>query len=1810
MSMKKAFAFLLVLAAVLTGCKDKIALFPPIVEGSTLTASAQPTFKWKEAVGGATYYMVSVIDQATGKEAVAPVKVSAVENVSWQVPKKLPDGVYVLQVVSYRPGEKKKDPDVASPAVTFLFTVNTGSINAAPTVECIEGSLISERSPSFRWTEAADAASYAVSLKKKGDDESWNAVFDTLTFSADVRYLKLDIELEDGCYILEVLPYTVLGKAAEESGSVEFEVNTEYGTTPPEILSPKPAEEGGVYETNKKTIEIEWRAESFDSGEQAPCRFQMKAVETTEGVVPDTDKWVSGALSSAVFNKLTEGLYVFFVQAQNELGIWSKEAALFFRVDITAPDVPEFIADPALVSTDTTVGFQCIYVSDDTVKIIAKEEGGANLGVGTVDVPEQVEEDWRPFTKPFSQDTGLEAGTYRFYFSAVDAAGNESRQVEVSVVYQPIDADKPSFTRWEGAISETSPGSGYWYTDQVELVWMWASVPGLEAGAEYKTAYFFTPKNDGQNAVPQAPEVSTEGGWIINKGTSYSVTAEEEGYYTLYLSQLIDGNDAGNPQWSVPVGLTYIVDRTSKPQPPINLIGSTKVGSVETISGEKLGYPTWSWDIANPENIAYFEYQINVKNGNQATSWMQTDSVNERSVTVTSGLPESLANRPYVFSVRSVNIVGIASDEVTFETEVVDSASLPPAPIVTAVADRVGGEGSQAVWNWTYPDGKTVSKVWASVGREPNTAEEPLPTGTTTYSVSYGDEYKGKDTSLMLFVVACYTDDEGTNSLPAAVPIIMDGLAPDAPVIGGSEETTEFSPTWTLSHPNPRDVAAYRWQFTVDEETAGSGWKQNEENPTANTVVYDETATVGETVTVHVQASDEFGNWSGIATFRTYIKEAPPAPTVAVPDYEATAGKEGGPWLNFSMKNAEVKVTQNGDTNVSQIDSVRYRFSNGGSAWTVVPQSSPVTEVSFNIADGLLIDAEDVTLFVQVRVGGDWSISAEYPIALIDINPPTAPAPMLQGKVNTTGDTTPRIEWAAVSGASKYVCVFRGETTETQNAYFTCSELSDGAYSMTVKAVDAAQNESPSVEYRFTVDRGAVDYSLPEVITVKMDNYLVKGWTKVQWAPESKSEKYAVYKLSADEVSGAVDLTQKTPVVDFTDMTVASAEKGYGYDETKGLFYAYVESGDEGAYYAVVGMEEEGKTGKFLTSYNQAAKNTAYGIALAPVSNFRTQVKTDSINLSWNAQGSGYTYRILRAGPYSAEKTPALTEFKVLANGNAWTDVSDESSVLNGAVLSANSYSDTSVDAAITDSSTDKRYIYRVYMVNENTKNSKAAFTAQFSGLTGLFEMGSPAERTVRIFIPDPSTAVTLTASQGDAAAAADQKTQGKIKLTLKPSEELLNLIDLFDVQIERTYRYNGTHQGYKTNELASDAFGTLDLSNHTNLSDPSPAKVAWEKSIILEYPVNFTSTNELTVYDTLYDTDDSTGEKLIAVRRKWSENNMHPWYERTQSKVNQNASKYDVVYDPDGTPSEYEWHYLNWDWVMRKYMWHPDNPLAKTYPSTGNANSRRDIGDRPGRFDFKEAVRCDYRVVLTYKSDTAIQRKTANPVYGYPSLTPREFASLGMILREIAFYEIPAAYYDEVEEQGTGLDRDPRTEKGWNNNRGGNNDGSIELVNVSVDIFALAGTAHLRTNGNGYSYFRDLFIKFDWTGFTIKLGGSAAQCLNNNKIDIITPIEGMKGSVSMTAYLYGGTYFHGMQSGSSVSVTYPGASNFRLELGANYGTGNYRALPSNEYLQEGWGRVDYFDSASGYGDRYTSINWEFKGRVFPGKWYSTNKEI
>ena len=142
MSMKKAFAFLLVLTAVLIGCKDKIALFPPIVEGSTLTASAQPTFKWKEAVGGATYYMVSVLDQATGKEAVAPVKVSAAENVSWQVPKKLPDGVYVLQVVSYRPGEKKKDPDVASPAVTFLFTVNTGSINAAPTVECIEGSLI------------------------------------------------------------------------------------------------------------------------------------------------------------------------------------------------------------------------------------------------------------------------------------------------------------------------------------------------------------------------------------------------------------------------------------------------------------------------------------------------------------------------------------------------------------------------------------------------------------------------------------------------------------------------------------------------------------------------------------------------------------------------------------------------------------------------------------------------------------------------------------------------------------------------------------------------------------------------------------------------------------------------------------------------------------------------------------------------------------------------------------------------------------------------------------------------------------------------------------------------------------------------------------------------------------------------------------------------------------------------------------------------------------------------------------------------------------------------------------------------------------------------------------------------------------------------------------------------------------------------------------------------------------------------------------------------------------------------------------
>lgn len=1813
MKSKRTFLSVLTAALLLFGCADKIALFPPIVQGAELTSNTQPEFTWKASVGNASYYLVELINQGTSQRVGQIERVEAKEVNKWKAPQKLANGTYILKVTAYRPADKKKAPDVASKTVAYVFTVDVQAAAGKPVITDINGItlqwdesgaqnsiIIASTTPFFRWTEGLDAETYLVTLYSV-DGASKKACFDSLSLSANTRFYQVpeSAHLKDGSYVFEVNGITSMGVKGEAS-VCEFEINTQGGAMP-DITEPKVPEEGGNYMTNADSIIFTWRSEPLPSGEIRVHSWQRKKLKDGETTAePDADGWGivpsndnSGRALTVTVRGLTDGRYIFFVRSQDQLGNWSAPASRVFEIDMNPPAIPVVTANTYTVTSNEVTNVTFTWeVSEDTDHLLISshyKEGNT--------IPEAHKEAKDAgFVQEFDPDTfePEDLNTIWLYtFSAVDKAGNRSDTITVRILYNPVIVVIPSFMPWKGSIEVTQDGKKKYYSREVELVWGWRSAPGVKS-ENYKIAFVFQTEEDYNKGV----KVPEESAYFPLYASSWSELTDGDnrgdGHYTLYLKQEIEAGI-----WSTPISREYIIARNFVPEAPKNVIGSKKVGAFDDGYGNKFAYPSWSW--STPDrfiNLVAYEYHY-AKEGSADGTWIRTDDTSTRSIAAVSGLEVG----KYTFYVRSVNILGNVSPAATFETEVVNGDEMPKAPVITPDASIVGGKDYAIHWNWSYPDGKKADKVWAKTGAEP-TDQDQVYTSGTSYSMAYDAALEGKETDITLYVMAHYEGDEdGIYSLVGQSTVTVDLNPPVVPQINGTAELPEESElVWLLNHSSLKDVAKYRYQ-AVRKGTAlaDNGWTEVDSAPSVQ-VNYEDATTNGDTIVLHAKAADRFGNWSDAATFETTIKEAKEPPNVIIPAYAANN------YLNASMKTTAVNVeSTNGD-----VTALRYRFTHGSSAWKIARFTSPAANQSFNFKTNDLTDGENVAMEYQAQINGEWSKTGRFELALIDVNPPAKPSVSLQGGDSKTGDTTPRIEWRAVNGVSSYKWTRNGETTETTDNYFIIKDpLTNGKYTVSVSAVDRAQNESDATILNFEIDSSYRDYSRPEVIQAIASKYLVKDYVRVSWKPESKSVKYAIYQIDPSKIDSAIEVPTAF-AVDFDKLTTEKLEAGdpeIGCGKNAdGSYYAYVYVGTKTAYYGVIGQNDEDKIGFHLLTYTAAAKNNALGISLMPVYDVAVTSNKTTLNATWKSYLANAEYRVLRskqAYPYGKSPTGLpITDFNVF-NGSAWVAATSEEDILKGRVFGATSFSGDTLSTI--DDYVGKEFIYRVYAISKEVRDNQEFYKSQFSGLSEHFYLGSPTEGKLKVLLPDPDKFFELAATQGTETG--DNKLFGKIKLTVSENEKGAKQDhSLFTIKAERTYRYGGTHQGYPTNDLAGEYFwnntdkpGSVIKGTYcTDLYNPNPASCPWEKTVLLEYSFDLASSNSANVYDTLYDTDDATGEKLLAVRRKVIAEEGFPWFERKESIVKANASKYDIIYDPDGTASEYEWHYLNWDWVMRKYMYHASNPLAKTYPNTGTAGSSKYVGDRPGRFDLKDAVRCDYRLVLVSKLEPNVSIKSEKTVSGYPSLTPREFSSLAMILREIAFYEIEASYYDEITETTISNQppKDPKTAAGWANTKKGNG-GSIELVKGELNGFT-GIRAHVRTNGPGYEYFSGCFLKFDWPTLGLNFGGPS-KCIDNFKLEIQTPLAGMSGTVNMTAFMMGGTYFHGMHSGSFVTVTYPGYSGFRMEIGENWGKGNnHKVLVSNEYLEMNWGRIST-STKDTYMDRYTSINWSYGNKQYPG---------
>ncbi|MBN2653153.1 MAG: hypothetical protein JXR63_12300 [Spirochaetales bacterium] len=671
-----------------------------------------------------------------------------------------------------------------------------------------------------------------------------------------------------------------------------------------------------------------------------------------------------------------------------------------------------------------------------------------------------------------------------------------------------------------------------------------------------------------------------------------------------------------------------------------------------------------------------------------------------------------------------------------------------------------------------------------------------------------------------------------------------------------------------------------------------------------------------------------------------------------------------------------------------------------------------------------------------------------------------------------------------------------------------------------------------------------------------------KAWFKdaiyVSWGGVSGSAKYNVYSSLTTE-----NTSFTTPIANSP-----SDSKTYALDE-------FVENdvnaiGTKRVYYRVSSLNEYSYEGQ-LSNLNSS---THYGTLLASPDVFVPRIYNSEnlVKVTWSEVANATSYMIFKSEPVfigdSAPSNFASWKYYSSTEGEEWQTMTfgfDQIDLDNVSTFKEH-FGTSFVDTAIPEANT--QVYYRIIPLNSIAMDFAQegeilhAFRDKKPGIGGqktAVAINLPANPQEWLIVSD----VTSTNSSLKNLALANP---GYNAVVLDIPDEYVSLLPAVNLKVTRTYRYGDGHQGYNASKT--------DRSSHTALNNPDPANIPWEKTIdvivadIDTTPELFT-TGSLEFKDNL--ADRIGGEDVYAVWLKTHTNagGANPWYERKENNID---GDYVLVRNPDGQPEGHEWHYLKWDWVVRKYMNNPGNP---------NQNS-----NRFARVNLLEAVRCDYRIELTWKeSELSVSDKVVStPVYGIPALTPREFTSLAFFIREVAFYKIPMSFLDEVYEQGVG--NADTSDK----NVPGKIEGRLKMWGGSLDLFALTIKANAATedgpSGIGVVDFPGIGIKLSWN-IALKLGGEPRRSIDGSIFDIFTPFG--NGKLQLWADLLGGTYQHGVYGGD-IRVTYNNYSNQKVELGI-----------CNEYGgTNGWQRASG-SSPADYDNRYTSVGWEVSGKTYPG---------
>lgn len=362
------------------------------------------------------------------------------------------------------------------------------------------------------------------------------------------------------------------------------------------------------------------------------------------------------------------------------------------------------------------------------------------------------------------------------------------------------------------------------------------------------------------------------------------------------------------------------------------------------------------------------------------------------------------------------------------------------------------------------PDGSELTYKWYN---------DQIPLGSVTPDAlgsTAAFAYRGGSHTVYLVV----TNGGGTGVSIAISHTFetKDHLPPEAPVVSAvNERVGNGFPTWSWLPVDAGDVAGYRVKVDSGHwvETSGTSYTPSEEIAVASGST--------KTVTLYVQAKDQFTNWSESASASIVIDKEPPAAPIVSTDYLNNITGDTTP--DFKWEPADP----------ADAESYRWQVNNElESGWVTT------TEKMATITAALTKGTHQI--YVQTKDScGNWSISGILNI-VIDLDPPEVPLVFTAvGYIDDyTNDTTPVWNFKAgnkqdtvefkhrlvtPSGVTEWIFVPADPLVDDYTFTPTSPLGEDGEYSLWVHAKDAAGNWSEGAQRIIKLDTVK-----PEVPTV------------------------------------------------------------------------------------------------------------------------------------------------------------------------------------------------------------------------------------------------------------------------------------------------------------------------------------------------------------------------------------------------------------------------------------------------------------------------------------------------------------------------------------------------------------------------------------------------------------------------------------------------------------------------------------------------------------------------------------------------------